>query len=129
MTDQVKRTERGWPGHFIGSDRCLFHLNTLLEYNGQKVVVSTVGRWLPNDDDKGFTTIGYKRHFETMVFMAKEDDKFNDADGCNPVGYSSNWQLPEPDMEIEANGMHENVVKEITGYLLAGTLKYKEEYL
>lgn len=61
--------------------------------------------------------------------MAKEDDKFNDADVCNPVGYSSNWQLPEPDMEIEANGMHENVVKEITGYLLAGTLKYKEEYL
>lgn len=32
-------------------------------------------------------------------------------------------------MEIETNGMHENVVKEITGYLLAGTLKYKEEYL
>lgn len=37
--------------------------------------------------------------------------------------------MTEPDMEIEANGMHENVVKEITGYLLAGTLKYEEEYL
>lgn len=37
--------------------------------------------------------------------------------------------MTEPDMEIEANGMHENVVKEITRYLLAGTLKYEEEYL
>lgn len=32
-------------------------------------------------------------------------------------------------MEIEANEMHETVVNEITGYLLAGTLKYGEEYL
>ena len=128
MENQVKRTERGWPGHFCGAHKCMFHLNTLLEYNGQKVVVSTVGRWLLNDD-KEFTTIGCNRHFETMAFMAKDGDKYNDADFCKTVFFSSNWQLPEPDMEIEANGMHENVVKEITGYLLAGTLKYKEEYL
>lgn len=129
MENQVKRTERGWAGHFCGAHKCLFRLNTLLEYKGQKVVVSTVGRWLVNYDDKEFTTIGYNRHFETMAFMAKEDDKFNDADVRQPVYFSSNWQLPEPDMELEANEMHENVVKEITERLLAGTLKYGEEYL
>lgn len=125
---EVKRTERGWAGHFICAHKCLFHLNTLLEYNGQKVVVSTVGKWLTNVNDKEFTTIGFYRHFETMAFVAKEDDKYNDADVRKSVGFSSNWQLPEPDMELEANEMHENVVKEITGYLLAGTLKYGEEY-
>lgn len=129
MNNQVKRTERGWPGHFCGAHKCLFHLNTLLEYNGQKVVVSTVGRWFPNDGDKEFTTIGYNRHFETMAFMAKEDDKYDDADVRQPVSFSSNWQLSDPDMELEANEMHENVVKEITECLLAGTLKYGEEYL
>lgn len=129
MENQVKRTERGWAGHFCGADRCLFHLNTLLEYNGQKVVVSTVGKWLVNYDDKEFTPIGYNRHFETMAFVAIDDDKYNDADVRKPVGFSSNWQLPEPDMELEANEMHENVVNEITEYLLAGTLKYGEEYL
>lgn len=129
MEKQVNRTERGWAGHFCGSHRCLFRLNTLLEYSGQNVVVSTVGRWLPNYNDTEFTTIGLKRHFETMAFMARDNDKFDDADVRKPVSFSSNWQLPEPDMELEANEMHENVVKEITGYLLAGTLKYGEEYL
>lgn len=128
MENQVKRTERGWAGHFICADRCLFRRNTLLEYNGQKVVVSTVGRMLNLKGDD-FETIGFKRHFETMAFVARENDKFNDMDVTKEVTFSSQWTLPEPDMELEANEMHENVVKEITGYLLAGTLKYGEEYL
>lgn len=128
MENQVKRTERGWAGHFICADRCLFRRNTLLEYNGQKVVVSTVGRMLNLKGDD-FESIGFKRHFETMAFVALENDKFNDMDVTKEVAFSSQWTLPEPDMELEANEMHENVVKEITGYLLAGTLKYGEECL
>lgn len=128
MENQVKRTELGWAGHFICADRCLFRRNTLLEYGGLKVVVSTVGRMLNLRGDD-FEPIGFKRHFETMAFMAKDDDKYNDADVRKPVSFSSNWQLPEPDIELEANEMHENVVKEITECLLAGTLKYGDEYL
>lgn len=126
--DQVKRTERGWAGHFCCADRCLFRRNTLLEYGGLKVVVSTVGRMLNLKGDD-FEPVGFKRHFETMAFVALENDKFNDMDVTKEVAFSSPWALPEPDMELEANDMHENVVKEITGYLLAGTLKYGEEYL
>ena len=40
---EVKRTERGYPGHFILSHRCVFTRNTLLEYGETRVIVSTVG--------------------------------------------------------------------------------------
>lgn len=56
--------------------------------------------------------------FETMAFVARENDKFNDMDVTKEVIFSSKWTLPEPDMEIEANEMHEAVVNEITEYLL-----------
>lgn len=130
VENQVRRTERGWAGHFCCADRCLFRLNTLLECDGQKVVISTVGRMLANPNDKEFTPIGaFGRHFETRVWMAQEDDKYNDIDVDKPVNFESECNLLAPDMEIEANEMHETVVNEITGYLLAGTLKYGEEYL
>lgn len=128
MENQVKRTERGWAGHFCCADRCLFRRNTLLEYNGLKVVVSTVGLMLRYPDCKEVEMIGRDRHFETKAFLSS-GNKYDDADVGNPVSFESSWSLPEPDMELEANEMHENVVKEITECLLAGTLKYGEKYL
>lgn len=47
----------------------------------------------------------------------------------NQRNMSDQTNSAEPDMELEANEMHETVVKEITECLLAGTLKYGEEYL
>lgn len=129
----VKITERGWPGHFCCSDRCLFHRNTLLEYKDKKVVVSTVGelqrsgynkKCTPLDGfNEYFETVGLDRYFETMAFMAKENDIFNDADASKQVLFDSNWKLNDPYAEIEANEMHDAVVKEIATDLINDRLR------
>lgn len=71
----VSVTERGWAGHFICSDKCCFRRNTLLEYNGVQVVVSTVGAMVigvPNIFERKWDTVGHDRYYETMAFLAKK---------------------------------------------------------
>lgn len=70
MANEVKRTERGWAGHYICSYKCLFRRNTLLEYKDVKVVVSTVGAQLESDRPRRFDTVGHGRYYETAAFMA-----------------------------------------------------------
>ena len=65
IVNEVNVTERGWPGHFILSDRCLFRRNTLLEYKDKKWVVSTVGNYI-NRENK-LDTIGHRRWYETRA--------------------------------------------------------------
>lgn len=124
---EVKRTERGWAGHFCCSYRCEYHRNTLLEYNGMKVVVSTVGRLRKDMFSDTYEDLGYKRYFETMAFMAKEDDKYNDADVDRELLFDAKWSLPSPDMELEADAMHEDVVTELSKRLVDGTLVLTSE--
>lgn len=75
-----------------------------------------------------FMPIGPNSYFETRAWLSC-GNKWDDIDSSKPVSFHSVCDLHEPDMEIEANEMHEYVVNEITEYLLAGTLKYGEEYL
>ena len=124
---EVKRTERGWAGHFCCSYRCEYHRNTLLEYNGVKVVVSTVGRLRKDMFSDTYEDLGYKRYFETMAFMAKEDDKYNDADVEREIQFDAKWSLPSPDMELEADAMHEDVVMELSKRLVDDTLLLMSE--
>ena len=124
---EVKRTERGWAGHFCCSYRCEYHRNTLLEYNGVKVVVSTVGRLRKDMVSNTYEELGYNRYFETMAFMAKEDDKYNDADVEREISFDAKWCLPSPNMELEAEAMHEDVVMELSKRLVDGTLVLKDE--
>jgi hypothetical protein len=141
---KVKRTERGWGGHFICYYDCLFRRNTLLEYNNTRVVISTVGAMYARDPydisgKKRLQTIGYKRFYETMAFMAKEENGYIEADVSREIHFDSDWAIGgtddaeefikvHPYADNEANDMHEGVVKEIERKLINGTLKpYNEE--
>lgn len=125
-TKTIKRTERGWAGHFICASRCLFRRNTLLEYDNIAVVVSTVGVMMdihapgwPNENT--FDTIGHNRYYETMVFHTnKKDKRYQDIDVTKQVPFTSNWAIDHLDADDEANTMHETVVEEITQRLLSG---------
>ena len=119
----VKRTERGWAGHFCCADRCMFRRNTLLTYNGVEVVVSTVGLMMDIHSPKGlkFEKVGSDRYFETMVFYANPlDIRFHDPDVSQQIYFDSPWCIDEIDADDRANDMHEVVVEEISKKLRLG---------
>jgi hypothetical protein len=126
---KVKRTERGWAGHFICANRCRFRRNTLLEYGKKRIVVSTVGlmeKWNgdPRRDSNidGFEPVGLERYFETMAFHANNDQRYYDADVSRMVSFESEWAIRIPDADDKANDMHEAVCEELTKKLLNGEL-------
>ena len=103
---KLKRTERGWAGHFICSDRCLFRRNTLLEYDDIKIVVSTVGLMRDYENESKFQKIGYNRYYETMAFYADSTDtRYHDADFGKQISFSSNWSIDHLDADDKANEM------------------------
>lgn len=107
--NMVKRTERGWAGHFICSYRCQFRRNTLLEYEGVFIVVSTVGR-MEYTGDPMLDTVGRDRYYETMAFYSDTSDlKFHDIDVERQVHLDCDWTLNEID-DNKANDMHEKAV-------------------
>lgn len=88
MIERDKWIWHGMAGHYILSDRCLFHLQTIIG----KYVVTTVGDLhdiYPGGvaevaKDSGFEhlpcgarEIGYKIFYETMVFELAEAKKFD----------------------------------------------------
>lgn len=122
IINEVNITERGWAGHFILADRCLFRRNTLLEYKDKKWVVSTVGayRTLENKIDN----IGHRRWYETMAFEAKERLGYIEADVEKEVSFNSDWGIWGDSWEEvlvncngtpdnAANDMHDKVVSEL----------------
>lgn len=120
--EKVKRTEKGWAGHFIGSNNCMFRRHTLLEYGEIAITVSTVGNWMPYEGREVWE-IAVRRYFETMVFHSlpvTEEEKWKDADVTRRINFVSPWSIGHPWKEQEANEMHEGVVHEMTGRLLAG---------
>ena len=114
---EVKRTERGWAGHFCAARDCQFRRNTLLEKDGRGIVVSTVGAYRLGPGGK-FEEIGLDRHYETMAFRADMGDVYRDADVSCEIGFSSPWRIsitPENTRCVDnlADQMHEAVVAEI----------------
>jgi hypothetical protein len=121
MSDAVViRTERGWAGHFIAAESCSFRRNTLLERGEQRVVVSTVGCYRGPSDR--IESIGFERYYETMVFRAKWDDPYWEADVSQRLSFDSRWAIDRVDWQsdADANAMHEGVVEEMSAKLAAG---------
>lgn len=116
---EPKITFRGWAGHFICSHNCKFRLNTLIEYQDIKIVVSTVGLYL-EPLIKKYEQIGAGRYFETMGFHAKFDGEFWDADVSKEISFSSRWSYPRIKNEQQANDGHYVVIDEICGRLKEG---------
>lgn len=121
---KVKRTERGWAGHFICAHRCRFRRNTLLEHKNKKIVVSTVGLMeSPHNEDK-FEVVGLDRYYETMAFHSNPEDKrYHDADVHNEISFDSDWAINELDADDKANKMHEKVIDELIDKLLSGKIE------
>ncbi len=121
----VKRTERGWAGHYIASKDCLFRRNTLLEKDNMSIVVSTVGAYISPVSNKP-EEIGVDHYYETKVFCAKKNDKYKDVDISKEINFTSNPVLMELD-DIKANEMHELVVDELIEKLEKGEVNEKHE--
>lgn len=115
--EKAKITYRGWAGHFIGSPKCSFRLNTLIEYKDIKIVVSTVGRMLMNSK---IVEIGRGRYYETMAFRAIRKNGYWDADISRTVNFSSEWQYSNKYDENAVNDGHIKVVNEIVNGLESG---------
>lgn len=107
-------TERGWAGHFIGSFSCGFRRNTLISTIQGKFVVSTIGNWRPLQNEPP-QLVRIHSYYETLVFKAKNDGSYIEADVTQQVSINSKWHIDEmtDNVDNEANDMHENVVKEI----------------
>ena len=119
MTKQVKRTERGWAGHFICADRCLFRRNTLLEYEDTKIVVSTVGGMMvENHGKREIDTVGHERYYETKAFhSAPNDTQYYDIDVEKEIELDCEWALNEID-DNKANDMHENAIEWVSKHMV-----------
>ena len=122
MPKKVIRTERGWAGHFICANRCLFRRNTLLQCGTTFIVVSTVGAM--RDMDNEIEEIGYHRYYETMAFHSdRKDKRYHDMDVKREIRFDSPRAVQKVDADDKANDMHETVVKEITESLLEGKIE------
>lgn len=119
---EVRRTERGWAGHFCGADRCRFRRNTLLQCGKARIAISTVGRMMDASQPEHSTQIGWQRFYETMAFHAEKFGGYWDANVHREVHFKSKWAIPTIDgsSDLEADKMHEAVVAEIARRLLNG---------
>lgn len=108
----IKETWRGWQGHFCC--KCEWHLNTLLELNGKKYIVSTVGFYKGSADDENYVSIGADgRLFETMTFESSYDE-WDDIDAME-----DEWDFFRSYMtEREAQKGHYEVLEQVKKWML-----------
>ena len=125
--ERMKRTERGFAGHFIGSRSCNFRRNTLLESGDKRIVVSTVGNYRPNCDRRGredaVEEIGHQRYYETMAFHAKWIGSYWEANVTQEIDAEIDvpWAISvwEEHSDRDADLMHEAYVAAVASWMKA----------
>jgi len=121
---KAKVTYRGWPAHYMNSDECIYHLNTLIECGDVHIVVSTVGLEKDNDPKSkaAFKKINIGRYYETTAFFAKmgKHAKVWNADVTRQVHFESRWFYPCINDMYEVDEGHLLVVREIVDRMEAG---------
>ena len=119
----MKITYRGWGGHFCCAERCLFRLNTLIEQDDIKIIVSTVGNMWSDE----LEMIGADRHYETLCFRAYYDGEYWGTDGQNQLDYFDDFSINDykdrTDYDNIANEMHEKIVAQVVEDIKTGKLK------
>ena len=114
----IKRTERGWAGHFSCGNSCLFRRNTLIEIGENRIVVSTVGAYRSKENIETLGAGG--RYYEPMAFKAKKEGPYFEADVSEQLSFENEWsicadsaeELPN-DVDNLADKMHEAAVDEL----------------
>ena len=131
---KVITQERGWAGHFICSNDCTFRRNTLITCGDIKWIVSTVGCMRAKFDLPPFfkagdvEEIGANRWYETMAFESLYDE-YDDADVQKEINidsvcgiYGDTFEEAkskyDKDLDIVANEMHDNIVKELSAKIV-----------
>lgn len=120
----MKITERGWAGHHCCSKDCQFRRNTLVEHSGEKIVVSTVGLlkdslWNYDHHRQEYIKVNSSCYFESLIFYAKEDDKYDDADYGRQLTVEGTVSGICDLDEIAANSMHDINVLAVKEFLEA----------
>ena len=85
---EIKKTERGWLGHYCRADKCIFRRNTLLECDDIKIIISTVGN-ITGDIQK----ICDDRYYETLAFYSCLSPPYTDIDISKQIYFASPWQI------------------------------------
>jgi hypothetical protein len=120
---RMYRQERGWAGHFIGALNCRFRRNTLIEYAGIRVVISSVGLFETEVGSCKFMSIHPPdAYFETKVFYANSDERYYDADVSREL-CEYECYVRKMDADDEANIQHEDVVNRVIQDLVCGKIK------
>lgn len=114
---KITTKERGWAGHFIAAEHCLFRRNTLIKQTkGKSYIVSTVGAYKLNNK---IEKIGYTHYYETLVFESKTKNGYTEADVTKEIKINNPQFIKEMKKESDkkADEMHERIIKEIVNKL------------